>query len=150
MKVSESLSTVFGIGRAPFAPGTVASAFALVIGWPIAVIGGRGYLLLAGIVVAAIGAWASELYVRDMKEPDPSECVIDEVCGQWIALAFAPVSWVAYVVAFVLFRVFDIVKPWPISRLERLPGGLGVMADDLGAAVATGILVAALAHARVI
>jgi len=147
MKVSESLCTIFGIGRAPVAPGTLASAFALVIAWPLAVLGGRGPVLLAAIAATAVGVWASNNYVRSTKNNDPSECVIDELSGQWITLAFAPVTPRAYVIAFLLFRFFDILKPWPISRLERLPGGFGVMADDLGAALAAGAVIAALAHA---
>jgi phosphatidylglycerophosphatase A len=76
--------------------------------------------------------------------------VIAELAGQWIVCAFAPLSILAYVAAFILFRIFDILKPWPIGRLEHLPGGLGIMADDWGAAVYAGAIIAGLAHAGVV
>jgi phosphatidylglycerophosphatase A len=150
MKASEAIATLFGIGRAPVAPGTVASLVALILAWPIALYEGRFALLFAGIAASAIGAWAGEHYAHDTKQADPSECVVDELAGQWIACAFAPVSFLAFLFAFILFRVFDILKPWPISRLEKLSGGVGIMADDLGAALATGVIIAILAHARIV
>jgi phosphatidylglycerophosphatase A len=150
MKLSHALATLFGIGRIDLAPGTVASLVATIAAWPIALWGGRIALLAAAVAASAIGAWASEHYARDTREADPSACVIDELAGQWIVCAFAPLSIIAYVVAFILFRVFDILKPWPIGRLEHLPGGLGIMADDWGAAVYAGAIIAVLAHAGVV
>lgn len=151
------IATVLGIGHARFAPGTVASAVALPIAWLIAMSGGRFVLLLAAILVNGVGAWACDLYAREKKEADPSECVIDEVAGQWIACAFAPppaalfaYGLVPYIIAFLLFRLFDIVKPWPVSAAERLPGGLGIMADDLVAGVFAGIVIAVLVQLRII
>jgi phosphatidylglycerophosphatase A len=85
--------------------------------------------------------WATELYVRQRSDNDPSECVIDEVAGQLIACAFAPRTLLFYALAFLLFRLFDIVKPWPISAAERLPGGLGIMADDMIAGLLAGAVV---------
>lgn len=143
-RMSALIATFFGVGRAPFAPGTVASAIALAIGYPLVWWGGRFAVLVAGIAAFAIGAWATEHYARDIGNSDPSECVIDEVAGQWIALAFTPFTLVGFVLAFVLFRIFDIVKPWPISRLEKIPGGMGIMADDIAAGLVAGIVVAAL------
>jgi phosphatidylglycerophosphatase A len=150
MKASHALATVFGIGRTRIAPGTVASLIAAIVAWPLALWGGRFAVLVAAIAASAIGAWASDHYARDTREADPSACVIDEVAGQWIVCAFAPLTIAAYTLAFVLFRFFDIVKPWPIGRLERLPGGLGIMADDWGAALIAGTIIAVLAHAGVI
>jgi phosphatidylglycerophosphatase A len=150
VRFRDQLVTMFGIGRAPVAPGTAASFVALLLAWPIAFWGGRFLLLFAGIAASAIGAWASEHYARETGRSDPSECVIDELAGQWIACAFAPVSLIAFVLAFLLFRLFDMTKPWPISRLEHLPGGFGIMADDLGAALAAGVIIAALAHAGIV
>lgn len=155
MNLAENLATVFGLGRVRTAPGTVASAVALVPAFLIAWLGGRFALLAAGLAANAIGAWACELYAHEKGENDPSECVIDEVAGQWIACAFVPLTPFSFVplslpgfaIAFVLFRVFDIAKPWPISRLEKIPGGLGIMADDLAAGLLAGTIVAILAHA---
>lgn len=150
MKASEAIATVFGIGRAPVAPGTVMSIVAVLLAWPIAVFEGRFALLFAGIAVAAIGTWACEHYALDLRQSDPSEAVVDELAGQWLVCAFAPVSILAFALAFVLFRIFDILKPWPISRLEKIPGGLGIMADDLGAAAAAAAIIAICAHAGIV
>lgn len=154
-RTARMIATVFGIGYAPFAPGTVASLVALPLAWLISYFSNRFVLLLAGILAGAIGAWACELYVRARKDKDPSECVIDEIAGQWIACAFVATSFgmgsphtlLGYVIAFVLFRAFDISKLWPINWIERtVPGGLGVMADDLLAGAMAGIIIFVLAN----
>jgi phosphatidylglycerophosphatase A len=141
---STRLATCFGIGEIPFAPGTFASAAALPLGWALARMGWQG--VVAGAIAATIGGiWACDRHARKVGVHDPSECVIDEVAGQWFALA--PIAMVArsgdwwlYALAFLLFRLFDITKPWPISAGERLPGGLGVMMDDVLAGFAAGLL----------
>jgi phosphatidylglycerophosphatase A len=79
--------------------------------------------------------------VRQTGNEDPSEAVIDELAGQWLACAFAPVSVAGYVVAFVLFRFFDMTKIWPVSAAERVRGGWGVMFDDIVAGSMAGIIV---------
>jgi phosphatidylglycerophosphatase A len=145
-ELATNLATLWGLGRARYAPGTVASVVALPPAWLLAYVGGRGLLLGAAIAALAIGAWASEVYARETNTPDPSECVIDELAGQWIACAFAPLSLPAYALAFLLFRVFDIAKPWPIRRVERLHGGIGIMFDDVVAALMAGAIIAVLAH----
>ena len=154
MNIHTALATLFGIGRARFAPGTVASLVALPFAWAIATEGGRAWLLFAAIAAASVGGWACELYVRETGRDDPRECVIDELAGQWLACAFAPLVILhgipAYALAFVLFRALDITKPWPISALEELPGGLGVVADDLLAGLVAGLLVAVVAHAGLV
>jgi phosphatidylglycerophosphatase A len=153
-RTARMVATVFGIGFAPFAPGTVASLVALPLAWLITYFSNRFVLLLAGILAGAIGAWACELYVRAKKDKDPSECVIDEVAGQWITCAFVPVVFgmfsihtlLGYALAFILFRALDISKLWPINWIERIvPGGLGVMADDIMAALMGGIIIVGLA-----
>lgn len=150
MNVPRAIATLCGIGYARYAPGTVASAVALPFAYLIAFAGSRFALLVLAIAVLAIGAWASELYAAETKTFDPSECVVDELAGQWIACAFAPVSLAGYALAFVLFRVFDIWKPWPIGRVERLHGGLGIMADDVAAALMAGVILVVLARAGLI
>ena len=150
MNVSRAIATLFGIGHAGFAPGTVGSIVSLPLAYLIAWSGGRFALLLAAIIALAIGAWASELYARQVKSFDPKECVVDELAGQWIACAFAPVALLAYAFAFALFRLFDIWKPWPIRKIEHLHGGIGIMADDLVAAVFAGVVLAVLAHLNLI
>jgi phosphatidylglycerophosphatase A len=137
------IATVFPIGLAPFAPGTFASAFALPFAWLILRTAGPFALCGAALLIAAIGVWASDVYVRESGKSDPSECVIDEVAGQWLACAFAPLSLPGFALAFVLFRLFDITKPWPVSAAERLNGGLGVVADDMVAGLFAGLIVSA-------
>jgi phosphatidylglycerophosphatase A len=130
------LATFFGVGLFPLVPGTAASAVAALfyklvlhgLGWPL-------YVLLVGGLFLA-GTAASKTYAAELGRPDPGRIVIDEVCGQLIALAFLPSGWLAVGLAFALFRFFDIIKPWPIRKLERLPGGWGIMADDVGAGLA--------------
>ncbi|HXM00707.1 MAG TPA: phosphatidylglycerophosphatase A [Rhizomicrobium sp.] len=145
-----AIATVFGLGFTRPAPGTVASLVALPAAWAIVWLGGgtfngRLLLLLASILVFATGSWACEHYSRTKGEPDPSECVIDEVAGQFFACTFAPLHLLPYLLAFVLFRVFDITKLWPVSLAEnRIPGGLGIMADDVVAGLMAGIVLAVL------
>ncbi|MBI3676164.1 MAG: phosphatidylglycerophosphatase A [Proteobacteria bacterium] len=154
-KIAKQIATVFGLGSVFPAPGTAASAVALPIAWLIVHLGtapwqGRGYLLLAGLIVFAVGAWASELYARAESRTDPSECVIDEIAGQWVACAFAPVSLLGFAIAFFLFRAFDITKLWPVNLAERLSGGLGIMLDDIVAGVMAGAVIAVLVHTGIL
>jgi phosphatidylglycerophosphatase A len=141
---STRLATCFGIGWLPAAPGTFASAAALPLGWALATKGWPA-VLMGAIAATIIGVWACEQHARKVGVHDPSECVIDEVAGQWFALL--PIAllargndWWLYAVAFLLFRLFDITKPWPIAAGERLPGGLGVMMDDVLAGLAAAFL----------
>ena len=149
-RAARAIATLGGAGYARYAPGTVGSILALPFAWLLAWSGGRFVLLLAGIAALAVGAWASELYVAQTKTFDPKECVIDELAGQWIACAFAPVSFTGFALAFVLFRLFDIWKPWPVRQAEHLHGGLGVMADDVVAALMAGAVLVALGHLTLI
>jgi len=147
LRIATQIATVFGVGRSPAAPGTAGSVVALPVAWLIAMLWGRFALMFAAIIVLGIGAWACEIYARKSGKDDPSECVIDEVAGQWIVCAFAPLSIPAYFVAFILFRIFDIVKPWPIRVVERrVPGGLGIMGDDVVAALMACIILVVLGH----
>ena len=83
-----------------------------------------------------VAIWAAGATARDLGNEDPGLVVVDEVLGQWLtAAAISHVTWQSYVLAFALFRIFDITKPWPIRKLERLHGGVGIVADDLLAGV---------------
>jgi phosphatidylglycerophosphatase A len=138
------LATCAGLGYFPLWSGTVGSLAGVLL----------GYLLLrAGLpvwslaVAAAVGfwpgCWAAGVVERHSAKTDPSEVVIDEVFGQWLALAaIDPLRWEHWAAAFLLFRFFDVVKPYPIRRLERLPGGYGVLADDAAAGLCAMIVVA--------
>lgn len=138
--VPKILATFFGLGYFPVAPGTLASLVAALLykfllfrlAWPV----------LAALVVALflVGVAAAAVTARDLGDPDPSVVVIDEVCGQTATLLLVPATWVWVAAGFVLFRLFDVWKPFPIRRLERLPGGWGIMADDMAAAVAAALV----------
>jgi phosphatidylglycerophosphatase A len=126
-------ASVLGVGYVPFAPGTFGSAAGLLI-W---------YLLpasplvqgLAVAVIVVLGSWSGTAAEHYLGRSDPGQVVIDEVAGMLVTLFFVPVGWAGALLAFLLFRLFDIVKPYPANRLERLPGGVGIMADDLMAGV---------------
>ena len=129
------IATVGYCGYFPFAPGTVGSAAGLVFyalvwwsGSPVVEIG-----MIAAVFAA--GVWAGTTAERYFGGVDPGPIVIDEVVGMLITLAFIPVGWSGALAGFVLFRIFDVIKPFPAGRLEALHGGLGVMADDAMAAV---------------
>ena len=155
-RASTVVASVFGIGYFEFAPGTIMSAIALPLAVIIALFGGGGMALLgSSIVVLVVGILACADHVRETGRDDPPECVIDELAGQWLASAFAALSFggaipldhlslPAFLLSFILFRLFDIWKPWPVSWAEtNLTGGLGVMMDDIIAGLMAGILVAA-------
>ncbi len=140
------VATWFGVGRLPVAPGTWGSAVTLPIAWFLALWLGPIWLLAVAAVVFAAGWWAADVYARRNEADDPGEVVVDEVAGQLVALAVVPVDLIYYAAAFVLFRIADIWKPFPVSLAERrLGGGLGIMADDIVAGgYAAIVLVAAL------
>lgn len=128
-----AIATTFGVGYAPFAPGTFGSAAGLLL-WamlPASV----GAQLAAVIAVFVAGTWAAELTERRMGATDPGIVVVDEVLGMVVTLALVPVGWPGAIVGFVLFRAFDVIKPYPANRLERLHGGFGIMLDDAMAGV---------------
>jgi phosphatidylglycerophosphatase A len=129
------LATWFGVGLLPKAPGTWGSLAALPFAWVIHREAGPLALAVAAAILFLIGWWASESYVRLSGDKDPQAVVIDEVAAQWLVLAVAPLSFWHFAAGFVFFRAADIIKPFPASWAERaLPGGLGVMADDVLAA----------------
>ena len=143
------LATLGPLGRSLPAPGTAGSLFALVTGFFLAK-GGILVLLPALLLVTIVGVFAADAYAKLTNKKDAGEVIIDEVAGQWLVLLCIPPNldtafwW--YAAGFILFRLFDILKPWPVSSAERLPDGIGVMADDLVAGTLAGmaILVAQL------
>ncbi|MBU0723517.1 MAG: phosphatidylglycerophosphatase A [Alphaproteobacteria bacterium] len=141
------LTTWFWVGRIPFAPGTWGSLAALPFGWALMTYGGWLETLFAAALLFAIGCWSSAAYARGIGRKDPGSAVIDEVVGQWMVLAVLPLDIWAYVMGFVLFRLFDVLKPWPVSVADRkLTGGFGIMADDVAAALYAMAVAALLVH----
>jgi phosphatidylglycerophosphatase A len=120
----------------PVAPGSWASLAALPCGWLIRGSGGIGALAVATIAVFALGWWASARVAAASGIADPGFVVVDEIAAQWLTLIAIPLDWRWYFAAFVLFRSFDIWKPFPVSWFDRnVKGGLGVMLDDVMAAL---------------
>ncbi|MCC5983813.1 MAG: phosphatidylglycerophosphatase A [Rhodobacteraceae bacterium] len=160
MTWSRLLATFFGAGLLRPAPGTWGTLAALPVAWALHVIGGFALLAAATVAVAGLGWWVTVIETRGTDDPDPSEIVIDEVAGMWLALW--PVSlgamlqgvavtalWPGWVVAFLAFRAFDILKPGPVGWADRLHSPAGVMLDDLIAGAFAAVVVvagAALAH----
>lgn len=126
------LVTVAGIGCLPKAPGTWGSLAAALFAFALFSYISIYYIIFLIFFMSIIGVWASDRYVRRHGAEDPQEIVLDEVAGQFLALALAPVDWRWYLAGFALFRAFDILKPFPANWCDRhLPGGFGVMVDDL-------------------
>lgn len=135
------IATWFGTGHLPKAPGTWGSLAALPLAWVIAERAGPYALMAAGIAMFCAGIWACGIYLRHSREADPGVIVIDEVAGQMLAVVPAGLDPLAFTLGFVLFRIFDIMKPWPLGALERaLPGAAGVMADDVAAGLYTAFM----------
>ena len=134
-RAAVALATFFYVGFIPFAPGTCGSAAALLLFVPLRWIGSLPVELAASAVVFGAGVWAASLTEIHLGVEDPGPVVIDEVLGMLVSLLWLPATWPVILAAFVAFRAFDIVKPWPANRLERLHGGLGIMADDLMAGI---------------
>jgi phosphatidylglycerophosphatase A len=131
-----------GIGRAPVAPGTVASAVTIAALWLLAL--SRAQIIVVFVVLALIGTWAAEHAERALGVKDPGAIVIDEVAGMTLSVLLLPVTVPVALLAFVLFRLFDIVKPLPARQAQALPGGAGVMVDDLIAGLYALLIIAAL------
>lgn len=158
--MSRWIVTVFGLGYLRPAPGTWASAAAIGAGLLIDRYLGFPALVLCTVLAAGIGLWALSRALGEDRTQDPSEYVIDEIAGQWLALLFpATAFWArgwegflpypAPLAAFVFFRLFDIWKPWIIGRIDQMDGAIGVMGDDLVAGLFAGIatlIAAALFH----
>lgn len=135
-KLAVFIATVGYCGYFPFAPGTVGSAAGLLFYALVWWIGSPIFETAFIVVLFAVGVWAGTTAERYFGGVDPGPIVMDEVVGMLITLAFIPGLGLSGAVAgFVLFRVFDVIKPFPAGRFERLHGGLGVMADDAMAAV---------------
>jgi len=140
IKLAKIISTFLGLGLFPLAPGTLASLVVVLlykfflqpISWPIH--------LLIFVAIFFLGVYTSSVYSKSLNLKDPGKIVIDEVAGQWLALFLIGPDWTWLAVSFILFRFFDIIKPLGIKKLENLPYGWGIMADDVGTGLAVNIM----------
>jgi phosphatidylglycerophosphatase A len=139
------LIATFGyIGMAPVAPGTVGSAAGVLLFYLARAVGGWWVEPALILSLSAAGVWAATIAERALGGTDPGPVVIDEVVGMLITVAWLPLTPLGVLVGFLVFRVLDVVKPWPSRQLESLHGGLGIMADDAMAAVYGHLLMRAL------
>ena len=118
------------VGYAPVAPGTFGSVAGLAVFAAVRASGSTFVEITVISALFAIGVWSAAAAERYFDRVDPAPVVMDEVAGMLITLAFLPVTLIGAIVGFFIFRAFDVIKPWPAGRFEKLPGGLGVMADD--------------------
>jgi phosphatidylglycerophosphatase A len=139
------IATGFGTGLAPVAPGTVASAATIAALWIVSA--SRPTIAVFVVAVTIIGTWAADRAERLLGEKDPGAIVIDEVAGMALAVMLFPLTMTVVAAAFVLFRIFDVVKPAPARQSQDLPGGLGIMIDDL---IAGAYVILVLVLARVV
>ena len=158
--IARAIGTVCGVGNLRPAPGTWGSVAALPLAWGLHTLGGVVLLAVATIAVFAAGWWATAQITHGSDNHDPSEVVVDEVVGQWLALfplSYAASTrgldildlWPGWISALILFRLFDIWKPWLVGKADRRGDALGVMLDDVIAGVfaALGVIaLAAIAH----
>lgn len=130
------IGTWFGVGLSPKAPGTMGSIAALPFAYIIQTQAGNMALFTASVIAFCVGCWATHVYLPYTNAKDPREMVIDEVSGQWLLLSAMHPTLLCYLVGLVLFRFFDILKPWPINIADqKIHGGFGVMFDDTLAAI---------------
>ena len=129
--VARVLSTMFGIGYLPFAPGTWGSIAAFLLWYSLPLPENPLVFLGLTILVSIVGIWASQEFEKNSGEKDPSVVIIDEWAGQWIALLFIERSLLYGGIALILFRIFDIIKPGPVKWADNKGGGIGIMGDDI-------------------
>jgi len=136
--LAKLIATGLGSGYAPVAPGTAGAALAAIITYFIAIYSSSSTLNIAlvvlSIVFTVLGIWSANV-LQDEWGHDPGKIVVDEMVGIWISMLFIPFSLLNLLLAFGLFRLYDIWKPWIVKKAENLDGGLGVMADDVVAGV---------------
>jgi phosphatidylglycerophosphatase A len=133
------LATGFGSGYSPFAPGTAGSLVGLALLWPLARLAPEWQVAVTAATFL-VGTLAAGHVAARAGIEDPGIVVVDEIVGQWVSLLFLPLSPATLALGFLLFRVFDVVKPWPARQLEALHGGLGIMTDDLMAGIYANLL----------
>lgn len=141
LRISEWIASCFKVGYLPLAPGTWGSIFAILLWWVFLKDLSTFIFCIIIVFLFFTGIVVSNTIINHNQDNDPSYVIIDELVGQWIALLIIPDGYYNILIIFVLFRFFDIIKPWPIRYFEQLPKGLGVMSDDVVAGLFTLILI---------
>ncbi len=143
-KVAWVLGTWFGCGLVPVAPGTAGTLGAIPL-YLLAIRGGRAAVASTAIAVTLVGVWAASVVARELHKKDPQLVVVDEVAGLLVTmLPVAAPSWRSVAIGFAVFRMLDVVKPWPVRRLENLPSGWGIVLDDVAAGVIGAVVMVGL------
>lgn len=144
MRVRLLIATGLGVGYVRLAPGTFGSALGVALYILLHFAGGTWATLAGLIVVTALGFWAAGAAERHFGRRDPGHVVVDEIAGQMLSLLFLPLTAGVAAAGFLLFRLLDILKPFPARQMEALPGGSGIMADDLMAGLYANLILQAL------
>ncbi len=139
------LATGFGAGYGPLAPGTWGSLPGLLFAWGLDRVAGPSAVAGGAAFFAVVGVWAAGRAAALLRAKDPGRVVVDEIAGQMVTLLLLPLTARVLGAGFLLFRVLDVSKPWPANRLEYLPGGSGIMADDLIVGLYANLILHALA-----
>ncbi len=135
-KFAEKIATLYGLGYRSKMPGTLGAIATLPVAFVINYYGGYGYLIFFTLAIFLLGIWAADIIITTKKSEDDPAIIIDEVAGQSLLLWFAPLSLSGYIFALILFRIFDIFKPFPINWFDaNIKGGKGCMLDDIVAAI---------------
>jgi phosphatidylglycerophosphatase A len=129
-RIAYFIATAGFVGRFPIAPGTAGTVAGLFVYALVRLFGGVAAEAAASVLTLLLGLWSAQIAERLLGGKDPGPVVIDEVLGMLLTVAFLDVNVLGGLVGFFLFRVFDVIKPFPAERLENLPGGFGVMMDD--------------------
>ena len=140
-KFAKIISTIFYIGYSKYFPGTIGSLLAIPTGMLILKIGGVVALLISIFILTLIALFSIEIYIKEYQSSDPKEIIIDEFIGQLIVLIFTSFSSLAIFIGFLLFRFFDISKLYPVNKVEKIRGPIGVLADDIVAGLMTCIII---------
>ena len=142
-----TLLVTFGyIGKVKYFPGTFGSFAGLLVGAVIIKLTNYNVFMSCFFILTVISIFAVDEYLKSSDNLDPQEVVVDEVLGQWIAIAFIPFNFKSFLIAFILFRFFDISKIFPINKIEKIKGYLGVIGDDLFAGIITAIIILTLTY----
>lgn len=153
--LAKAVATFFGAGYSPIAPGTAGAFLAMLLVWPVCSgslsigVSFTAILVILSVVGFIVGVLCTNILETEWGK-DPQRIVIDEAVGVWIAFLFIPYSLTYFILAFILFRVFDIWKPLGIRKIEKLKGGMGVMGDDVLAGIYANIVLQLIVYSDVL